>query len=466
MFDRTIYAFFRQTNSGFDGCNLYISLYVYIMRLTVPAKSLLILLPLAIGIESLLCGQQENTIWYFGHNAGLDFSANPPQAISGQLNSNEGCAVMCDRTGQLLFYSNGESIWDKTPQIMPDGSNLAGGFSSTQAALILTLPGSFMKYYLFTMEDHNEDGDFYYSIVDMSLRNGLGDIQAGSKNTHITNTICEKAIAIPHQNGVDSWIISHKYGSDQFLAYLFTKDGLYSTPVTSAIGSHYSNAAVIGPVKASHDGTKIVSSASFHNICDMFDFNDATGVLSNHVNLILLLGSPKNVYGIEFSPNNQFLYLSSFWVTSHLYQITLADLHIQILHSIPGNYIFGALQSGPNGKIYLARENQNYLGVLHSPNEPGLACKYESNGQLLATGTTSGVGLPNVTPLDLIHDVLPVFFLGADTTFCNGDTLLLSTGLSGTLMTDYVWEDGTTDSVKTFSQEGSYWLAASNHCGD
>ena len=433
------------------------------MQLT--PNTVLIVLFLVIGFTPLLNGQSGNLIWYFGQHAGLDFNTNPPQSISGQLNSNEGCATMCDQSGQLLFYTNGKHIWDRNHQLMPGSMDLAGGLSSTQAALIVPVPTSCSRYYLFYMEDHNEDGDFYYSIVDMNLRNGMGDIEAISKNILITNRMCEKAIAIPHQNGKDSWILTHKYGSDQFLAYLFTKDGLSMTPVISGIGAYYNNAAVIGPVKASPDGRKIVSSASFHSICDLFDFDDASGILTNHINLIPLLGNSRFVYGIEFSPDNTLLYLASFWVTSTLNQIELSNMTLLTLQSIPGNYIYGALQTGPDGKIYVARENQNYLGVIHAPNLPGLNCNYQEVGQMLAASTFSGSGLPNVTHPALMNDHLLSFSLGQDTVLCEGDSLNLIPDVPGHLLSMYLWEDGSTDSLKTINHEGTYWVEVTNQCG-
>ena len=56
--------------------------------------------------------QKEANIWYFGENAGLDFNSGTPQPLTGgQLNTFEGCSTFSDNSGNLLFYSDGTTVW-------------------------------------------------------------------------------------------------------------------------------------------------------------------------------------------------------------------------------------------------------------------------------------------------------------------------------------------------------------------
>ena len=65
-----------------------------------------------------LFSQHEADFWYFGDYAGLDFSSgNPEPLINGQLQNYEGCAAISDSTGNLLFYTNGVTVWNKEHQI-------------------------------------------------------------------------------------------------------------------------------------------------------------------------------------------------------------------------------------------------------------------------------------------------------------------------------------------------------------
>src|SRR2546421_1458715 len=113
------------------------------------------LLPsLLIFISLFSFGQKEANIWYFGKNAGVDFSSGAPVAITnGKLNTDEGCATICDKTtGQLLFYTDGITVYDRTHTAMPNGTGLKGNKSSTQSSVIVPKPGSATQFYIFTVD--------------------------------------------------------------------------------------------------------------------------------------------------------------------------------------------------------------------------------------------------------------------------------------------------------------------------
>ena len=87
--------------------------------------------------------QKESSIWYFGHGAGIDFNSGSPLALTnGQLNTKEGCASICTKKGDLLFYTDGITVYDKQHNVMTNGTGLKGNNSSTQSAVVALLPGS------------------------------------------------------------------------------------------------------------------------------------------------------------------------------------------------------------------------------------------------------------------------------------------------------------------------------------
>jgi hypothetical protein len=137
-----------------------------------------------------LVAQKQNAVWYFGYNAGLDFNTDPPTPLHGEMNTLEGCASIADPNGNLLFYTDGGHVWDRQDHIMPNGFGLLGGNSSTQSALIVPLPASCTKYYLFTTWDdlQFDGGGMAYSIIDMLLNDGYGDIISSSKNTPVIDS--------------------------------------------------------------------------------------------------------------------------------------------------------------------------------------------------------------------------------------------------------------------------------------
>ena len=123
---------------------------------------------------STIKSQNEFSKWYFGVQAGLDFSNSPPTPLTnGIVNTTEGVATLCDSNGNLLFYSDGTGIANSVHSVMANGTGLAGNQSSTQSAIALRKPGSTNLFYVFTVPGA---GPACYSIVDMNLAAGLGSV--------------------------------------------------------------------------------------------------------------------------------------------------------------------------------------------------------------------------------------------------------------------------------------------------
>ena len=132
-----------------------------------------VLLSILIGCIKIAAAQKEADKWFFGNFAGLDFSSGVPASLNGSaIYTNEGCSSISDVAGNLLFYTDGITVWNQQHQIMPNGTGLLGASSCTQAALIVPQPGSTTLYYLFTNDEYGGPNGFCYSIVDMSLQGG------------------------------------------------------------------------------------------------------------------------------------------------------------------------------------------------------------------------------------------------------------------------------------------------------
>src|SRR5688572_22880843 len=113
----------------------------------------LVLFLIVITVSSSAMAQSQTDNWYFGINAGMNFSSGTPFAIPGALNTTEGTTVSSDSVGNLNFYSDGVSVWDKNGNIMPNGSGLFGNVSTTVSALAVPHPGNPDLHYLFTLDE-------------------------------------------------------------------------------------------------------------------------------------------------------------------------------------------------------------------------------------------------------------------------------------------------------------------------
>src|SRR6185295_10694785 len=216
------------------------------------------ILPLLLLLSCKCFAQNEANIWYFGNQAGVDFNSGTPVALtncSPSFNAFEGVGTLSDANGNLLFYTDGNHVFNANHVTMPNGTGLLSNTSSTQTGLSIKQPGGGSIYYVFHIDFNYSNIKLYYSTVDMSLDGGLGDV--AQSNILLRDNTTEKVTGVRHANGTDVWIISHDMGSNAFVAFLLTSSGLSATPVISNTGPAFSNE--IGYLKASPQGNMLAS---------------------------------------------------------------------------------------------------------------------------------------------------------------------------------------------------------------
>ena len=377
--------------------------------------------------EKALIAQKEANIWYFGAYAGLDFSTSPPTILAnGAMGANEGCATISDSAGNLLFYTDGMTVWNRTHTVMANGNNLYGGSSSTsQSALILPKPENHNLYYIFTNTGGTSYG-LHYSLVDMSLAAGNGSLI--SKNISLFSPTAEKLCATKHANNIDYWIITHEFNSNKFISYLLTAAGVNTIANTSATGPSHNSWNAIGYMKFSTDGKKLGLAAydqSSNGRFELYDFDNVTGLVSNP----LVLGNTFNKsYGCEFSPDGTKFYGGG-WSEGTLWQWDLcAGSSSGIVASqvavISVTGALGAMQLAPDGKIYVVRLFQETLGVINKPDAVGIGCNYLEQGYSVAP-KLSGHGLPNFPAAYFYPGSTLSITATGNFTMCAGDTKTL-----------------------------------------
>lgn len=404
-----------------------------------------------------LFAQGEANNWYFGQFAGVTFNTNPPTALlDGQLTTLEGCSSISDTSGNLVFYTDGRTVWDKEHNIMPNadyfgGTGLMGDPSSTSSGLIVPHPTQPNLYYIFTVdephqqnanaypnqgpadefgnplsnyvegsnftipqEDDGFNNGFNYSLVDMNLRNGLGDVVANQRNIplvtydendpeEIKYKCAEKITAVVNENCNSIWVITHFI--NRFYAFSIDENGVDTNPVITEVGptiplSSYRRGA-LGYLKASPKGNKLIAanlqntnapSPPFSGNVYLFDFDNATGEVLNPLELT----QDVRAYGVEFSPDSNVAYAV---VSGSLMQWDLqADDIPASLFTIENlTPQETAIQLAPNGKIYLPQFLSNRLNVINFPNNLGTSMGYSTevnNGAIDLGNRTATIGLP------------------------------------------------------------------------
>ncbi|MBA3284899.1 MAG: T9SS type A sorting domain-containing protein [Nitrosopumilus sp.] len=404
----------------------------------------LINLIICVFIYSNIYSQNRINIWQTSFGS-------PTYGLANEINFNSGSADtlgiirdmnfflcsagICDTSGQLLFYTNGQYIGNRNHDTLLNGYNYNPGYATDifycssgfcsglgliQPVIILPFPDNADKYYLLHItgeEFPNPYGtttflyqplEFRYSIVDMSLDGGMGGIPVGSKNlTLLTDTLVTGQIAaVKHGNGRDWFIFIQKFNSNFYYKYLLTPAGIQQIPgqylgLNSPIINDYFGSALFSP-----DGNKYAHIISIVDTLNLFDFDRCTGMFSNPIYLTVPdTGIYGRILSCSFSPNNRFLYASTHL---NLYQFDLLSPNINNSRTTVATYdgfvspfptYFFQHALAPDNKIYLSTYGGcNVLHVINSPDSLGVSCDVSQHSFILPTYNNC---LPNFTNYDL-----------------------------------------------------------------
>lgn len=361
------------------------------------------LLLLFIFFTNLLFSQKEAQNWIFGFSNWMNFETEPPiiQNTPDFFFFSERSSVSeSDSEGNLLFYSDGFTVFNKDHLPMPNGF-LNVDINLSDPVFTIPKPNSDSQFYLFFHANGFGSTVLEWRIVDLTLEGGNGDLIPDGGGFLLENPI-GKITAVQHNNLQDIWIVSHENNSNSFQTWLVTETGIEETPVTSTIGNIYDPndfESRFGQLKTSVNGNKIAIASQIHQNVQIFDFDKTTGVISNMISIDIPMP-----YGVEFSQNGRFLYVShdGFESPQTIQQIDLwaGDASEIIASTTPvgtSPFLFGpagGLQLAPNGTIISTNTFDFILGVINNPNELGLNCNYIPDGQELVGFSETLFGLP------------------------------------------------------------------------
>ncbi|HPD03629.1 MAG TPA: hypothetical protein PLB57_02390, partial [bacterium] len=362
--------------------------------------------------------QLEAKHWVFGQRVHLKFeNAQFVKMPASKVLASGGTACISDKNGDLLFYTDGKTIWNKNHDTLKNGYGLISYSGSTQGAIIIPMPDNPHYYYIITV-NHNFTNDttkgLYYHIVDITRDNGNGEVIV--KNRLICKDISLRLSAVYHANKKSVWILVHEYNSNIFKTFLLSNKGLDTIPVISQIGSVQSgyNMNVYGQIKFSSSGKLVALPITWDGKVEIFEFDNASGKISKQISTLelLYLGPssqyfhPYIIYGIEFSPNEKYLYVSCFGYPSGICQIDVSSGIDSIIRKsatmVYKNYKINAdpyfsLQIGLDKKIYVARPPR-YLGCINKPDETGVLCNYVDSAIYFPPGGPPYINITNGLP--------------------------------------------------------------------
>lgn len=422
----------------------------------------ILVLALCLLVLGNVYAQREN-VWAFGYHAGVDFNGAAPVPITTSMATTEACASVCSATGQLLFYTNGERVWDQNGNFMQNGITIATQqiSSTTQGATIVLMPDSPSKYYIFSLSSIENGpggwGKLYYTVVDMSMNNGLGAVDASRTGVLVDTGLQENMTAVAGRD-CNVWLLTITQ-KGVLKAFSIDHNGVNTVAVQSPVipGSGIQAVPIPGSIAVSPDRTKVAIADS---AVTLYDFNAATGTVSNP----LVLATQSFHYAVCFSANSSKLYATRLGIDG----VKQFDLSSGIPSVIAGSLVLlnpgfpspCALKRGPDDKIYCFPNNFT-LGVINQPNLAGTACNYTPGSFQLAPLTNGRLGSPGAVAyvIPTGDTVFDTHVINVTDCFTDSYTLQVNTQAVG-----LVWEDGSTLPVRTVIGPGTYWSTYSFHC--
>jgi gliding motility-associated-like protein len=309
---------------------------------------------------------------------------------------------ICNKDGELQFYTNGYTVFNKLHQVMEGGDSIT--FSSVakanrgllffQNCLVLKKPESDSLYYIIIFDfvdgcvtNFSSACVLQYAEIDMSQNNGLGKVISTNNKLLETPISASKLTACRHANGRDWWIIKQEFTTNKWYKFLLTPKG-FQGPFKQNIGGATPEASFDSGTYAvvSNSGNYFVNSFVSYSIpprrctIEIMDFDRCTGLMSNVRNIEIKTDSFEwhGCSGLSFSPSDQYLYIVQYGkifqvdMWSNDWQSSLTEL----IDTTDNNQLdFEKTYLAPDGKIYIGNSCADVgLTVINNPEAQGTAC--------------------------------------------------------------------------------------------
>jgi hypothetical protein len=343
--------------------------------------------------------------YHYGNNPmpGFDFYYGTPDSMGYHAPPNfdftVGNASICDSTGVLQLFTNGQQLANRFNKIIEGSENYNDdeyfedndySYSPfSQSVIILPYPEHTQQYFIFhTSPRYSDDYSIFapfqlwYSIVDMNNNDGMGEMIV-KQQIIINDTLTFSTLqAVRHSNGRDWWVTIHKYNSNRFYLILLTPEGI--TQVTEKNTGPTVSRCNYGQSLFSPDGSRYAFCYRDSNVIHLYHFNRCEGDMTYDTS-IHFDNADEGGYmqSCVFSPDNHYLYASNY---TKLYQIDTACWENESCKQLVGEFdglsdpfqnIFWRMQLAPDDKIYMATWNgSKHLHVINTPNAANASCNF------------------------------------------------------------------------------------------
>lgn len=357
----------------------------------------------------------------FGYGAHLDFRSGLPvfvDDIPTSISSVEGNYTQSDANGNLLFYTDGNWVWNAQSQVMNPENPLSVGTPGNPTQIIsesihqmacVPFPGHSGQYILLMPPSVEEyiyynPASFKYAVIDMTSTPPTVSATEIIQSSDTSQTIHEAIAAIPHCNGRDYWVLISQRQSPAIFAihsYLVSAAGFklantYNIAAPAATGFSFS--AWQTGMHTTRDGSRIL--VHLDDRMTVLDFDNATGLLTNPRHFMNNVAgvSPYNYQSVlSASGNKMYVKLGN---TIRSYQVTDTALVLE------------------NANVYstTAAQQFEHLGFFLGPDDN----IYVPDNRQGNCTFTSSKSLTRIANADATPSVTQNFVTTTSTSFCSG----------------------------------------------
>jgi gliding motility-associated-like protein len=361
----------------------------------------------------------------------LDYGSNPPQVVYAGIGSGgsigEGIAHVEDRKGNIVIWVNAKGVYDRNGILMPGSTGILADPSSSEI-VICPFPNDTLRYYII----YNQElySPLKYSVVDLRLRNGLGDVSQLNQALDGTNHYAEglEVVRIPCSNNY--WLLAYQQNKG-FMRFKIEAAGI-GTP---ALVHSFVTPDNSGRGELDYHNGRFGLAITTQKKAIVGDFNPVDGVVAN-VQELNFPNATNGMYGLEFSPDASKVYLSDFYNRNIFGNV--AGPNLFRYNFLTGNYTswtipyddsrcvrtdrsqvvegLGQIELGKDGSLYIPHVFGCQITVVKEANEETPVFDRIDVSTILSHGVSDHIQSNFLQPLQIT----------ANQTICEGETVLLT----------------------------------------
>ncbi|TVR88124.1 MAG: T9SS C-terminal target domain-containing protein [Saprospirales bacterium] len=382
-------------------------------------KLTVLTLMLLITLNTQIHSQKQDFVWFSG-NTQLGyccthfFTFNDRGFVKDfvtlnypdRIRDGSGKSTISDKEGNLLFYTDGFDVYNRNHQIMLNGDSvfsmegqilssyqLSGGVNIPDWTTILPSPAGSDDYYLFYLGIKDDEvypannfrgKGLYYSKINMSLDDGLGEVVEKNVNLIENKSSYSGLKAMRHANGRDWWIPVREFLENKWHVFLLDDNGIHLSHVSEVkeLDEHICWLVIYNDLENQYfcmTGDHFYPWKSCHDrLCEyqfhIYDFDRCAGTFTyNHTFELETWSDKYSLKSLTLCPNGRYLYgglggryLIQYdtWVDD--VQAT-ADTLLNIYtmdNAVPGIY---EPKLTPRGEMWLTHWSNDSIAVILNP---------------------------------------------------------------------------------------------------